>query len=90
MGPYNGAEGAFMLARINSVTDPNTFQIVNFTNRDQFTKYLTPPIQFCKIRVQFKTLYGTYYNFYGLDNYITLEIKQLTGQKIISSINQVQ
>jgi hypothetical protein len=89
LGPNDGADGAFAVAKQNVLTNTNIFSIINFTNREQFTKFFNPPIQFSKIKVQFKTLTGKFYNFYGLENYLVLEVKQLFGKRIVNTISQL-
>jgi hypothetical protein len=89
LGPNDGADGAFAVAKQNVLTNTNVFSIINFTNREQFTKFFNPPIQFSKIKIQFKTLTGKFYNFYGLENYLVLEVKQLFGKRIVNTISQL-
>lgn len=82
--PANGADGAFALAKMNL---KHQFDVLNFTNRSHYIRYFNPPIQFARIKVSFKTLDGRLYNFYGLENYLVFEVRQMFGRTLVQNIN---
>lgn len=79
--PLNNIDGAFALIDIKCHGDKSFF--TNYTSQDHYVKYFNPPIQFSRITVEYRTLSGKLYNFYGLNNSILLDIKKMfTKQKI--------
>ena len=79
-----GSDGAFAIAKIAG-TNSESYQLVNFTNRGHYIRYFNPPIQFSKVKVSFRQADGNLYNFYGLDNFLLFEIKQMFAREIITN-----
>lgn len=87
-----GAEGAFALCHLDRGNE--YFDI--FSNRNQvvdnarYIRTFNPPISFSKLKIQFKTINNTIYDFNGLDNYLLFEIKRVFNRKIIGSLGDLK
>ena len=83
--PHEGADGAFAIAKVND-GNTNSYELINFSNRAHYIRYFNPPIQFSKIKIEFKTMTGEHFNFYGLENYLLFEVRQMFGRSIVTNI----
>jgi hypothetical protein len=76
--PNNGVRGAFAMVQMNK--DSKLFEISKYRHQvidnARYMKIFNSPIDFSKIRVQFRTPDNNLYDFNGLENYLLFEIKR--------------
>ena len=90
--PDNGVDGAFAvieLDRESQTFEPssNRHQIVENV---RYVRTFNPPIHFSKIKIQFKTPFGHFYDFNGLNNYLLFEVRRVYDRTVIENLSQLK
>lgn len=84
----NGANGAFAIVSLtNNIFDIHQYhQIVD---NSCWIKTFNPPINFNKLKIQFRTIDGNLYDFNGIDHFLVFEIKKVFGRQIIKDLQNL-
>lgn len=87
--PDNGANGAFaVVSLVDNCYNINKYNHV--IDNSRFIKTFNPPINFNKLRIQFRTVDGHLYDFNGIDHHLVFEIKRAFGREIITDLSNLK
>lgn len=89
--PNGGADGCFAVVPLRY--QGNCYDVVKYSQVIDNARYLltfNPPINFEKIKIQFKTIDGNLYDFNGLDNYLVFEVRKAFGRNIVTNLNNLK
>lgn len=81
-------DGAFAILYINQ--EDKIIFTNEITDNIEYIKYFNPPINFNKLKIEFRTPNGELVDFNGDENYLLFRLTQLYNNNIITSTNQMK
>lgn len=89
--PDNGINGAFAIVSLldNCYNCYNINKYIQVIDNGRYIQTFNPPISFNKLKIQFKTLDGSPYDFNGVDHHLVFEVKRIFNREVITSLQNI-
>jgi len=88
-GADTGANGSFAIIDLNNNFN-NAIGQARKQSNVRYIRTFNPPINFNKLKIEYKTPNNTTYNMYGLNNYILLEVKRAFTRENINTLSKMK